>query len=163
MTYLITFCCYGSHLHGAPEGAVDRSHNRYGSPFAKANPGLFAAEQRLMNQDPYELNACKRQVVLEGMVDRCVRNGWDLVAAHVRTNHVHIIVEAEEAAEFVMTQLKCAASRRLNELGFDCPTRKRWARHGSTRRIIGRENVRLAILYVLEGQGEPMAIFPRTA
>lgn len=52
MTYLITFPCYGSHMHGADEGSVDRNHNRYGAPFAKSNARLLAAEVRLMDQPP---------------------------------------------------------------------------------------------------------------
>jgi hypothetical protein len=58
-----------------------------------------------------------------------------------------------------MTQLKSAASRRLNILGFDHPLRKRWARHGSTRRLFNDESVHRAISYVVEGQGQPMAVF----
>jgi hypothetical protein len=58
-----------------------------------------------------------------------------------------------------MTQLKSAASRRVNILGFDHPLRKRWARHGSTRRLFNDESVRRAISYVVEEQGQPMAVF----
>jgi hypothetical protein len=61
----------------------------------------------------------------------------------------------------VMTELKCASSRRLNELGFDQPARKRWARHGSTRRLFTAESVQHATRYVLEGQGEAMSTFQR--
>ena len=38
MTYLITFACYGAHLHGNETGSVDRHHNRYGSPGLPADP-----------------------------------------------------------------------------------------------------------------------------
>ena len=78
----------------------------------------------------------RRQAVLEGIAGRCTRHDWQLLAAHVRSNHVHAIVQAADAPEFLMTELKCGSSRRLNELGFDHPTRKRWARHGSTRRAV---------------------------
>src|SRR2546423_10186376 len=27
LTYLITFACYGCHLHGDPAGSIDRKHN----------------------------------------------------------------------------------------------------------------------------------------
>jgi hypothetical protein len=156
MNYLLTFPCYGSHLHGAPEGSVDRKHNRYGAPFAKPNPGLLAGEKRLMNQPAYELDEARRQAVMAGILDRCKRHDWSLLAAHVRSDHV---IEADAAPEFVMTQLKCAASRSLNELGYDHPTRKRRARHGSTRRILGRPSLQRAIRYVLEGQGKPMTTY----
>ena len=119
----------------------------------------MAAELRLMDQPPYQMDGPRRQAVLAGIVDRCVRHNWNLLAAHVRGNHIHIVVEGQEKPEFMMTQLKCTSSRRLNDLGFDHSTRKRWARHGSTRRLLGRESVQRAIRYVLEGQGEAMSIF----
>ncbi len=159
MTYLITFRCYGSHMHGAPEGSVDRKQNRYGSPFTKPNALLLAAELRSMDQPLYQLDEPRRRGVREGIIDRCARHGWRLLAAHIRSNHVHVIVEGQDKPELVMTELKCAASQQLNALGFDSRTRKRWARHGSTRRLFNNESVQEAIVYVLERQGEPMCTF----
>jgi REP element-mobilizing transposase RayT len=74
-------------------------------------------------------------------------------------NHVHAVVQSETSPERVMNDLKSFASRRLNELGFDDPNRKRWARHGSTRRLWKRESVFAAIIYVIEKQGEKMATY----
>jgi hypothetical protein len=58
-----------------------------------------------------------------------------------------------------MNEFKSYASRELNLLGRDGPDRKRWARHGSTRWLSKGEDVRLALQYVVNGQGEPMALF----
>jgi REP element-mobilizing transposase RayT len=146
-------------MHGADEGSVDRSHNLYGAPLAKPNPRRRAAEFRLMSQPRYEMDEPRRHAVLEEFIHRCNRADWNLIAAHVRTNHVHIIVQAEDLPEFVMTQLKSAASRCLNERGFDDKTRKRWARHGSTRTMFNQDSVREAIRYVLDGQGEAMSTY----
>ena len=112
-----------------------------------------------MSTPPYSLDERRRRAVLDAIIERSIQGDWQLSAVHVRTNHVHIIVGGEEQPEFIMTQLKSAASRRLNQLGFDDPDRKRWARHGSTRRLWNQADVKNAIRYVLEGQGEPMAIF----
>lgn len=62
-----------------------------------------------------------------------------------------------------MNDIKSYASRRLNEMGLDEPRRKRWARHGSTRWLWNPENVSDAIRYVVDEQGEPMAVFEATA
>jgi REP element-mobilizing transposase RayT len=159
VTYFITFACYGAHMHGAEEGSVDRSHNVYRAQLAKPNPRRQAAELRLMDQPPYEMDEPRRQAVLEGIIHRCNREDWPLLAAHVRTNHVHVIVQSENTPEFVMTQLKSAASRRLNQLGFDDKTRKRWARHGSTRTLFSADAVQQALSYVIYGQGELMSTF----
>ena len=58
-----------------------------------------------------------------------------------------------------MNDLKSYASRCLNRLGLDEPTRKRWARHGSTRWLWKPESVSAAIRYVVAEQGDPMAVF----
>ena len=67
--------------------------------------------------------------------------------------------EAEGRPERVMDDLKSYASRCLNRTGLDEPDRKRWARHGSTRWLWTREQVAAAIRYVVDKQGEPMAVF----
>jgi REP element-mobilizing transposase RayT len=90
---------------------------------------------------------------------RCQDRKWNLLAAHVRTNHVHLVVEAEAQPERVMNDLKSFASRRLNELGFDGVDRKRWARHGSTRWLWKRDAVLAAIAYVMDKQGDKMAVY----
>jgi REP element-mobilizing transposase RayT len=82
-----------------------------------------------------------------------------LLAAHVRTSHVHAVVEADVEPEKIMADFKVYASRRLNRTGFEDPSRKRWARHGSTRWLWKDEDVRSAVRYVVEEQGEPMAVY----
>ena len=37
MTYLITFACYGCHLHGSESGSVDREHNVRGTPLLEVD------------------------------------------------------------------------------------------------------------------------------
>ena len=88
----------------------------------------------------------------------CTEAG-SLLAAHVRTTHVHVIVEAEAPPEKIMNIHESYASRSLNRRGFDKPDRKRRARHGSTRRLWKDEDVLSAVHYVIDGQGEPMAVF----
>jgi REP element-mobilizing transposase RayT len=117
-----------------------------------------SAEKRQMDQGPYDMDRSRRETVLAALVERCSANHWSLLAAHVRTNHVHIVVDADVSPERVMNDLKSYASRCLNKLGLETADRKRWARHGSTRWLWKRESVSAAIRYVVEGQGEPMAV-----
>ena len=63
----------------------------------------FMAERREMLQDPYILDREARPVVLTAIQRHCAYWGWNLLVAHVRSNHVHIIVEAEPRPERVMT------------------------------------------------------------
>jgi len=159
VTYLITFACYGAHLHGDEAGSVDRQHNKPGSRAISADPGRVKLEHRLMNQPPYIMDQARRDAVLASLVERSLQRGWDLLAAHVRANHVHVVVVAEVAPERIMNDLKSYASRFLNRLELDTPDRKRWARHGSTRWLADADRVVAAIRYVVEKQGDPMAVY----
>ena len=163
MRYLITFACYGAHLHGDESGSVDRHHDVPGSPLADVDPDRVALKRQQMDQAPYSLDRNRRAIVLDALREVCLHRGWSLRAAHVRTNHVHVVVEAEAQPEKVMHDFKAYASRNLNSLGIDQPDRKRWARHGSTRWLWKDADVRNAIRYVVESQGEPMEIYLDTA
>ena len=88
-----------------------------------------------------------------------MHRGWSLLAAHVRSNRVHTVVEAEVPPERVMSDFKAYASRRLNRMSLDVPNRKRWARHGSTRWLWQPQHVSVAVQYVVTEQGEPMSVF----
>src|SRR5436190_13312300 len=132
VTYLITFACYGCHLHGSESGSVDREHNVPATRILEADSVRAASEREIMDQAPYHLNQIHRDVVLQAIEEVCAHRGWSLLAAHVRSTHVHTVVEAEIPPERVMIDFKRYASRYLNRLMLDRPDRKRWARHGST-------------------------------
>jgi REP element-mobilizing transposase RayT len=159
MRYCLTFACYGCHRHGDESGSVDRSHNLPGSRVLEADPTQAATERQGMLQTPYSLDRNSQAAVLEALREVCLHHRWILLAAHVRTNHVHVIVEAEVRPERVMNDFKSYASRWLNPLGRNGPDRKRWARHGSTRWLWRDQDVQEAIRYVGDGQGEPMEVF----
>jgi REP element-mobilizing transposase RayT len=159
VTYLITFACYGSHLHGDDSGSVDREHNLFGSRLVAADLKRISAERGHMDQPQYSLDRKSREAVLASVLERCSQHHWNLLAAHVRTNHVHIVVEAGVRPERIMNDLKSYASRCLNQMGLDEPARKRWARHGSTRWLWEPGNLSAAIRYVVDEQGERMAVF----
>jgi REP element-mobilizing transposase RayT len=90
-------------------------------------------KHELMDQPAYLLDERRRVVVLEAIREVSSYRGWNLVAAHVRGNHIHAVVEADVRPEIVMNAFKAYASRAMNLTGIDRLNRKRWARHGSTR------------------------------
>ncbi len=159
MRYFITFACYGAHLHGEEKGSVDRRNNLPRSRLLDADPKRATVESEAMTQAPYLLDEPARPIVLEAIREVCAHRGWNLLAAHVRTNHVHVIVESEARPEKVMNDFKSYASRTLNRAEPGEAHRKRWAHHGSTRWLWTDQDVREAIRYVIEEQGEPMAFF----
>ena len=89
----------------------------------------------------------------------CSHREWTLLAAHVRTNHVHVVVAADKSPEQVMNALKAYASRALKDAALDRPDRRRWARYGSTRHLWTIEAASAAVHYIVCEQGEPMAVF----
>jgi REP element-mobilizing transposase RayT len=112
-----------------------------------------------MDQDCYNLDQIRRDAVLEPIREVCGQRGWSLLAAHVRSNHVNTVVQAEAPPERVMNDFKAYASRRLNQMRLDEPDRKRWARHGSTRFLWKPKHILAAIQYVVNEQGDAMSVF----
>lgn len=160
LAYFITFHTYGTWLHGDAPGSVDREHNQVGTPFLALDPKKRTTAQDRMEQEPYFLDAPRREVVRDAIVAECRFRGWKLHALHVRSNHVHLVVTSEREPETVMRMCKSRASKKLNDAGFDTPERKRWTTHGSTRYLWDETVVAEKVEYTLHGQGDPMSRFP---
>ncbi len=156
---LLTWACYGTRLPGQP-GVVTRNLNQFGGPLP--NPDDRRANNVRMVQHAYVLDIPRSQIVLTSLQDVCEHRRWTLWAAHVRTNHVHVVVGASCQPEIVMNTLKAYSSRALNQSSLDDPGRRRWARHGSTRYLWTADALSAAIHYVVHEQGEPMAVFENT-
>ena len=159
VTYLITFACYGCRLHGSESGSVDRGHNAHGEPILTVNSARAGFEAERMDQPPYHLDQVRRHAVVAAVREVCAHRGWELLACHARSTHVHIVADAEEPPERVMSDFKSYASRHLNSMRVDPPGRKRWARHGSTRWLWKPKHVSAAMEYVVAEQGQPMSVF----
>jgi len=112
-----------------------------------------------MLQEPYELDHIRRQIVLDSIRQHCTYRAWTLLAVHVRSNHAHIVIDAPEPPEKVLIELKSYASRALNLAGLDSPDHRRWTRHGSTRYLWKPDQIKAAIAYVVDSQGDPMATY----
>jgi REP element-mobilizing transposase RayT len=158
LAYLITFSCYGARLHGEDKATVDRDHNTPQGRYVPEDRRRTRAESRLMNEPPYRLNPLARTRTLRAIQEVCTCRGWPLYAAHVRSNHVHIVVAAKQQPEAMMTTFKAYATRALSQSEAASRT-KRWSRHGSTRWLWNPEQVNQAITYVLHGQGGAMACY----
>jgi REP element-mobilizing transposase RayT len=156
-TYLITWVCYGTWLPGQ-SGAIPWTHNGFGSrlPGADAARELFSRSR--MTQTPYRLDSIRVQLVLNSLCEVCCYRGWTLLAAHVRTNHIHVVVTGNCKPERIPVAMKAYSSRALNKHDLDGFDRRRWARHGSTLYLWTQEAVQAAIRYVVDGQGEPMGV-----
>src|SRR4051812_11040949 len=92
LAYFITFTTYGAWLHGQAPGSVDDEHNQFGPPFIAANESRHGSNQHQMAQEPYVLDAARREVVCNAIVADWQFRGWTLQALHVRSCHVHLVV-----------------------------------------------------------------------
>jgi len=112
-----------------------------------------------MTQSPYLLDDRSRTIVLDSIVRVCEFRGWQLLAAHARSNHVHIVVGVECHPDTAAADFKGYASRSLNQASLDAPGRKRWTRYSSVRLLPSPAARERAIHYVAAKQGDEMALF----
>ncbi|MGA7410341.1 MAG: transposase [Bryobacteraceae bacterium] len=157
--YLISFCCYGSVLPGQA-GSVDNDSNLYGSKYRPASAAWLRYSLSRMRDQPCLLSERARKRALSSIVEVCSVRNWNLLAAHVRSNHVHAVVEADVAPEKVLLDFKVISSRALNELE---GKRTRWARHGSTLYLWTKAEIDRAVRYVVSEQGAPLALYEAPA
>jgi len=159
LAYFITFTVYGVWLHGRQTGSVDKQHNEPGTPFLPPNPSQESQMRSNMREPPYLLGEKRRAVVLETIQEVAHYRRWQLLACHVRTTHVHVIVTADAKPEKVMSDFKTYASRKLKERLEEAADCKRWTQHGSTRYLWTEQEVAEKVEYVVNGQGERQAVF----
>lgn len=156
--YFITFTTYGARLHGDERGTVNKKRNNFCSSRIPACQKLLQSERHLQNHPKVVLNPSERKTVLTEIIKTCKVNGWELFAAHVRTNHVHVVVYADKKPEEVMRKIKAYATRKLRVVN-GLNDKKYWASHGSTRYLWNYMSVWLVMKYVVEEQGAMMDCF----
>jgi REP element-mobilizing transposase RayT len=157
LAYFITFSTYGARLPGDGRGYADRRRNVYGTPIPEASRSRARAAQQDCNARLFVMNEGARQVVASAVREVCDRREWQLLALHVRSNHVHAVVSSNAAVSLILHDLKSYATRALR--AYDYREGQRWARHGSTRFLFTQEDVDGVVRYVVEAQGRPMECF----
>ena len=155
LAFLIAFGCYGTWLHGDKRGAVDRYHNRYGTPRIPRNDQWRDYNRRMLKYPPAKLNSRRRKAVAEAIRETCSFRKWSLWVQSVRTNHVHAVVTAHCDPERVLNAFKANATRKMRESGC-LGNGKPWAEGGSKKRLWTEKDVIEAIVYVEYEQGEPL-------
>jgi REP element-mobilizing transposase RayT len=153
LAYFLTFAGYGTRLHGDIRGTVDRRHNTAGEPPLPRDDIRRNFAQRKLNSEPMTFGEGARRIAEASFTSTCTFRGWELLAVHCRTNHVHAVVAAHESATHVMHDLKWRATRAFRDQGVVASSQPVWARHGSTRYLWTAEDVRAAIEYTMEAQG----------
>lgn len=113
-----------------------------------------------MAQDKFVLSAVESRVtVRDAIVEVCSFRAWRLYALHVRTEHVHGLVEADCAESKVLNDWKAYATRALRTAGLVTADRRIWTHGGDSRQLQSDEALRAGIRYVIEEQGSPMELW----
>jgi REP element-mobilizing transposase RayT len=154
MVLLITFNCYGTHLRGDEKGSVDRAREGRGGPIESSDK-LVSYGRRIMIYAEARFDSGESFAVLNAIRETCAFRHWTLLAVHVRSTHVHIVVDGIMEASYAIRDFKAYASRALNRTG----VRRRWARGGNVRLLADSRAVRAAVRYVADGQGPRMAVY----
>jgi REP element-mobilizing transposase RayT len=114
LAYLITFRCYGTWLHGDERGSIDRYNNRYSSPYISPNDKWRTYNNQTLNGKSVLLTTAQRESIEKAIRETCEIRKWSLLAANVRTNHVHVVVAIGETRPVLaLNALKANATRRM--------------------------------------------------
>ncbi len=155
LAYFITWNTYGTWLPGDARGWVDLHHG-----WQLPCPILELESKARMTEQACRLDREQRTIVEKQIEETCRIRGWKLHAVNCRTNHLHIVVTAEQHPDQVRNQLKAWCTRRLKDLEIKrCvrePIRENWwAERGSKRYVNDEDSLEAAIVYVLDGQDKP--------
>ncbi len=156
---MITFRTYGTWLAGDDRGSIDKYHNGYGGPRAVASSKRNGIHQGRLKSKPLLLNANARKQVEAAIRDVCAQRGWTIVAISVRTNHIHVVVEASTVSTKMLNDWKSYSPRRLREIGEWHFSHSPWLDKGSRRFLWTEEHIERATEYVTNGQGGPLPEF----
>ena len=158
--YFLTFRTYATYLHGDERTTVNPRRNQYSTLKLKCNPKLHQAMELKCSETPLILSLPQCYTVLNSLRKTADYFCWEVFAAHVRTNHVHIILHANISKEKTMMKLKAYATQALKKEHNALADRKNfWTKHGSTRNIWSAEKAFPALYYVVEQQGASMALY----
>ncbi len=158
--YLITFRTRGTWLHGDERGSISRHHNIYGTPKLRHEPKWLKTNQARLRGEPLILSPRQHACIRKAIIETCSIRGWKLYALNIRTNHIHIVVWADDMRpELVLNALKANATRIMRELGQWDEAYSPWADKGSNRYLWTRASRATAINYVRDHQGGELPEF----
>ena len=150
--YFITIRTYGTWLPGDERSYTHHSYDEHCSKHRDPSPGLKAYAEGLRSQEAFVLDDAGRDIATDAIRDVCEHRGWTLAALHVRSNHVHVVVQAGCKPERVINDFKSWSTRALREANAIERDRKVWARHGSTIYLFKDREVAYAVWYTDESQ-----------
>jgi hypothetical protein len=102
LAYHITWTTYGTRLPGDIRGWVKKRFQG----IQRYDPQLERQSRQRMAEAAVLLSVAQRAVVEDTVRRHCETRNWTLHALNARSNHVHVVVTADQDANEVMRQLK---------------------------------------------------------
>ena len=157
LAYHLVWTTYGSWLHGDARGSIQSGLMGVQPP----NPEREQQARDLMAEESVVLTPEQRAVVEQTIREHCRIRGWLVHAVNVRSNHVHVVVTCDCAAEKARDEFKLWSSRRLSDMaGLTTAVarktgRRHWWTEGGHAEIIWNDRYFAnAVEYVVNMQGD---------
>ena len=148
LAFFITWTVYGTFLQGDDRGWTKR---RKGDQTAQPKLDQWRSDRL---KHAIELLCQDQQTAVETEIDRLADfRGWKVWARSARTNHVHVVVTANEyAGNKVRDQLKANCTRVLRETWSKFIDRPVWTSGGDWKCINDEDSLEQVVIYVAEAQ-----------
>jgi REP element-mobilizing transposase RayT len=167
--WLLTWTTYGTWLPGDRRGFVSNvrdgegaeiRHNIPGTPYDADVPGLERAARAAMKGPPIYLDGDQAGVLLGQFRETATYRGWELRAAAIMANHVHLVVgvPGDPDPAVLLHDFKSYGSRALNRRWTKPPNGTWWTESGSRRKLPDEAALLAAIEYVRR-QWRPLRVW----
>lgn len=154
--FFLTWSTYGTWLPGDERGWIWHDHGEQ-----RPDPIRKLEAEAVMTEDACRLDQDERRIVEATIKQHCAIRGWNLHFVNCRSNHLHVVVSANEHPDMIRKQLKAWCSRKLKghqqnrfrSDGLSRPVREKWwAERGSGRYLTSEASLEAAIIYVRDCQ-----------
>jgi REP element-mobilizing transposase RayT len=172
--WLLTSTFYGNWLPGDPRGFVSRvrdirpgdetdnsdcpprhEHNIPGTPCDADMPGLYRHAREQLKGPVIRVTLEHAQALVPQFRETAAYRGWQLLAAAVMDNHIHLVVGVPDdpSPGKILGDFKAYGSRPLNRRWGRPRSGTWWTYDGSKRKLPDAGAVRAAIAYVRDQPG----------
>lgn len=158
----ITFGAYGKRMHGDEKPTVDRTNNRFGTPYLAPDHEREHGERMTMSA-PAVLFTMEQRLFIEARVPEiCVRGGWRYVLCAAEVDHLHTLlgidcaIRGKQARKWLKRwttealDTRWSAEKRTDGMSWFCE-------RGSTLAVHDNEYFKNAYRYILKQRVTPLA------
>jgi REP element-mobilizing transposase RayT len=152
LAYFITWTTYGTWLPGDQRGWVDKHDAGPSVPIQSPDSCRKARSVERMSEAPFRLQLRARQAVHAAILQTARFRNWHVQALSVLSNHVHVVVTAENVSpDKVEGDFKAYATRRLKAV-FPESGRRHWWTDGGSKRYLNDEASLLGAMQYVQDQ-----------